>query len=316
MIDDMNLPQPSTEFDEKVRKALQNLPERRAKRRFTAGRVAAIALAAALCLGGGALAVNGGLFPLLFPDGGAAVGDYVQTPAGAADENEDYRLSVEGVLFDESTGAGLISLKLEDKTGDGAQPFTLGETLKQYRRPGIAWSELTECFAAPDGGQYGFIINTANQGGIGSRFYVDTERSADGIWYIEGAFIAGKDYAGETLRVDMTAPGAKASALSVALPEFDSLPHLSGADGSVVLSQAGLSLNIPGMCVVDEADYIAVVMLDGTVQVIEDEAGGVDSTLYALGSVDGETGTYVLSFAPELENVRSVIVNDIEYMVK
>ena len=114
----------------------------------------------------------------------------------------------------------------------------------------------------------------------------------------------------------MTAPGAEAPTLSVALPEFDSLPHLSGADGNIVLSQAGLSLNIPGMYVVDEADYIAVVMLDGTVQVIEDEAGGVDSTLYALGSVGGETGTYVLSFAPELENVRSVIVNDIEYMVK
>lgn len=316
MIDDMNLPQPSAEFDEKVRKALQNLPERRARRRFTAGRVAAIALAAALCLGGGVLAANGGLFPLLFHDGGAAVGDYVQTPAGAADENEDYRLSVEGVLFDESTGAGLISLKLEDKSGEGRAPFTLGGASKEYRRPGIAWSQLTECFAAPDGGQYGFIINTANQGGIGSRFYVDTERSADGVWYVEGAFIAGEDYAGEALRVDMTAPGAEAPALSVALPESGSLPHLSGADGNIVLSQTGLSLNIPGMCVVDEADYIAVVMLDGTVQVIEDEAGGIDSTLYALGSVDGETGTYVLSFAPELENVRSVIVNDIEYMVK
>ena len=163
------LPRPSAGFDEGVRSTLRNLPERRAKRRFTAGRVAAIALAAALCLGGGALAVNGGLFPLLFPDGGEAVGDYVQTPAGAADENEDWRLSVEGVLFDESTGAGLISLKLEDKTGEGGTPFTLGETFKEYRRPGIAWSRLTECFAAPDAGQYGFIINTANQGGVGGH---------------------------------------------------------------------------------------------------------------------------------------------------
>ena len=66
--------------------------------------------------------MNGGLFPLLFPDGGAAVGDYVQTPAGAVDEDEDWRLSVEGALFDESTGAGLISLKLEDKSGEGGQP--------------------------------------------------------------------------------------------------------------------------------------------------------------------------------------------------
>ena len=316
MIDDMNLPQPSAEFDKKVRNMLNNLPERRAKRRFTAGRVAAIALAAALCLGGGALAVNGGLFPLLFPDGGEAVGDYVQTPAGAVDENGDYRLSVEGVLFDESTGAGLISLKLEDKSGEGGAPFTLGETFKEYRRPGIAWSRLTECFAAPDAGQYGFIINTADQGGVGGRFYVDTERSADGVWYVEGAFIAGEDYAGEALRVDMTAPGAEAPALSVALPEFETLPHISSADGNVTLSAVGLTIADNGMFVVDEAEYIALRLADGTVQVIEDEAGGVDRTLYALGSMDGETGTYVLSFAPELENVRSVIVNDIEYMVK
>ena len=310
------LPRPSAGFDEGVRSTLRNLPERRAKRRFTAGRVAAIALAAALCLGGGALAVNGGLFPLLFPDGGEAVGDYVQTPAGAVDENEDWRLSVEGVLFDESTGAGLISLKLEDKSGEGGQPFTLGETLREYRRPGIAWSQLTECFAAPDEGQYGFIINTANRSGVGGRFYVDTERSADGVWYVEGAFIAGEDYAGEALRVDMTAPGAEAPALSVALPEFDTLPHISSADGAVTLSAAALRIADPDMFVVDEAEYIALRLADGTVQVIEDKSGGVDRTLYALGSMAGETGTYVLSFAPELENVRSVIVNDIEYMVK
>ena len=310
------LPRPSAGFDEGVRSTLQNLPERRAKRRFTAGRVAAIALAAALCLGGGALAVNGGLFPLLFPDGGEAVGDYVQTPAGAVDENGDYRLSVEGVLFDESTGAGLISLKLEDKTGGGGAPFTLGEVFKEYRRPGIAWSRLTECVAAPDEGQYGFIINTADQAGVGGRFYADTLRSADGVWYVEGAFIAGEDYAGEALRVDMTAPGAGAPALSVALPEFDTLPHISSADGAVTLSAAALRIADPDMFVVDEAEYIALRLSDGTVQVIEDKSGGVDRTLYALGSMAGETGTYVLSFAPELENVRSVIVNDIEYMVK
>ncbi len=316
MIENMNLPRPSAEFDERLRTTLQNLPERRKKRRFTAGRVAAIALAAALCLGGGALAAGGSLFPLLFPDGGGAAGEYVQTPGGAVDENGDYRLTVEGVLFDRSTGAGLISLKLEDKSGEGGQPFTLGETLREYRRPGIAWSELTECFAAPEEGQYNFFISTANQVGVGGRFYVDTERSAEGVWYVEGAFIAGEEYSGEALCVDMTAPGAEAPALSVALPEFDTLPHISSADGNVILSPVGLTVAGTGMFVVDEAEYIALRLDGGGVQVIEDEAGGVGRTLYALGSMAGETGTYVLSFAPELENVRSVIVNDIEYMVK
>ena len=312
----INLPGPSAEFDARVKSTLASLPERAQKRRFTAARVAAIALAAALCLGGGALAVSGGLFPLLFPDGGEAVVDYVQAPAGAVDENEDWRLSVEGVLFDGGTGAGLISLKIEDKTGAGRAPFTLGEVSVEYRKPGIAWSRLTECFAAPDGGQYDLTIKTTAQAVVGGRFYVDTVRSADGVWYVEGAFIAGEDYAGEALRVDMTAPGAEAPALSVALPEFETLPHISSADGNVTLSAVGLTIADNGMFVVDEAEYIALRLADGTVRVIEDRSGGVDSTLYALGSMAGETGTYVLSFAPELENVRSVIVNDIEYMVK
>ena len=198
----------------------------------------------------------------------------------------------------------------------GAAPFTLGEVSVEYRKPGIAWSRLTECFASPDGGQYDLTINTTAQAGVGGRFYVDTARSADGVWYVEGAFIAGEDYAGEALRVDMTVPGAEAPALSVALPEFDTLPHISSADGAVTLSAAALRIAGQDMFVVDEAEYIALVLRDGTVQVIEERAAGVDRTLYALGSMAGETGTYVLSFAPELENVRSVIVNDIEYMVK
>ena len=114
----------------------------------------------------------------------------------------------------------------------------------------------------------------------------------------------------------MTAPGAETPALSVALPEFETLPHISSADGNVTLSAVGLTIADNGMFVVDEAENIDLRLADGTVQVIEDRSGGVDSTLYALGSMAGETGTYVLSFAPELENVRSVIVNDIEYMVK
>ena len=114
----------------------------------------------------------------------------------------------------------------------------------------------------------------------------------------------------------MTAPGAEAPALSVALPEFDTLPHISSADGAVTLSAAALRIADPDMFVVDEAEYIALRLSDGTVQVIEDKSGGVDRTLYALGSMAGETGTYVLSFAPELASVRSVIVNDIEYPVK
>lgn len=55
---------------------------------------------------------------------------------------------------------------------------------------------------------------------------------------------------------------------------------------------------------------------------IIDEANAVDRTLYTLGTASepGEGGvedvaTYLLAVTPELENVRSVVVNDIEYQL-
>lgn len=45
-------PDMTEEFDARVRDTLSALPEKRRVRRMTAGKIAAIALAAALCLGG------------------------------------------------------------------------------------------------------------------------------------------------------------------------------------------------------------------------------------------------------------------------
>ena len=105
-------PNVTEEFDERVRETLAALPEKR-RRRMTAGKIAAIALAAALCLGGTALAAGSGLFPLLFPgDGGEAISGYAVTPAAPAAENADWRLTVDSVLIDESSLTGVVSLRL------------------------------------------------------------------------------------------------------------------------------------------------------------------------------------------------------------
>ena len=49
------------------------------------------------------------------------------------DENDKYRMTVESVLFDESAGAGLVSLHLENKAGDGVMPFGILELYPQYQ---------------------------------------------------------------------------------------------------------------------------------------------------------------------------------------
>ncbi|WOC76224.1 hypothetical protein RX717_04345 [Intestinibacillus sp. NTUH-41-i26] len=64
-----DFPQMTPQFDQRVRAALESLPERPCRtRRFPWKRVVSIGCAAALCIGGTAFAagVSGG-FPLLFP---------------------------------------------------------------------------------------------------------------------------------------------------------------------------------------------------------------------------------------------------------
>ena len=129
-------PNVTEEFDERVRQTLAALPEKR-RRRMTAGKVAAIALAAALCLGGTALAASGGLFPLLFPDGGDAISGYAATPATPVAENEDWRLTVDSVLLDENSLTGVVSLRLENLKGDGKMPFKIANLFPEYQnQPG------------------------------------------------------------------------------------------------------------------------------------------------------------------------------------
>lgn len=73
---------------------------------------------------------------------------------------------------------------------------------------------------------------------------------------------------------------------------------------------------------VDAIDYVALRMADGSELVIIDKANGIDRTLYALGTAsdpsEGSTenvATYLLAATPELENVRSVVINNIEYQL-
>ena len=100
-------------------------------------------------------------FPLLFPNGtDAPLTDYVAAsePGTLTDENDQYRLSVESVLFDESAGVGIVSLHLQNKSGDGVMPFAVIELLPEYQnQPDLVWSNLSECCAVQDG-QYNFSV--------------------------------------------------------------------------------------------------------------------------------------------------------------
>lgn len=317
-------PNVTEEFDERVRETLAALPEKR-RRRMTAGKVAAIALAAALCLGGTALAASGGLFPLLFPDGGDAISGYAATPATPVAENEDWRLTVDSVLLDENSLTGVVSLRLENLKGDGKMPFKIANLFPEYQnQPGMSWTAFAETYANEDGECSFAVINENRKLPFNGPFYLDTERSTENVYYLEAALIAYEDYsAGDALTLGMYQHGKDAAVLSVDIPEPQALPSVSSGDGAVTLSQVGLRVELATAEVaVDAIDYVALRMADGSELVIIDKANAVDRTLYALGTAsdpsEGSTenvATYLLAAAPELENVRSVVINDIEYQL-
>lgn len=317
-------PNVTEEFDERVRETLAALPEKR-RRRMTAGKVAAIALAAALCLGGTALAASGGLFPLLFPDGGDAISGYAATPATGVAENEDWRLTVDSVLLDENSLTGVVSLRLENLKGDGKMPFKIANLFPEYQnQPGMSWTAFAETYANEDGECSFAVINENRKLPFNGPFYLDTERSTENVYYLEAALIGYGGYAhGDTLTLGMYQHGTDGALLSVTLPEPKAMPSVSSGDGEVTLSQIGLRVELDtSETAVDIIDYVALRMTDGGETVIIDDTNHIDRTLYALGSPADLTenspanvATYLLAVTPELENVRSVVVNGTEYVL-
>ena len=340
MMDHKDFPQMTEEFDRRVRQTLEALPEQPQRaRRFPMKRIVSAGLAAALCLGGTAFAagISGG-FPLFFPNGAdAPLTEYVTAPEPGTvmDENDKYRMTVESVLFDESAGAGLVSLHLENKAGDGVMPFGILELYPQYQdQPDVVWSNLSQCYGGEDG-QYNFNVMYDEYGFCGSAFYLDTSRSTENDYYIEGAFIPSGDYTpGTPLRLVAQEQGRDQTvstggtigyiALEVSMADFEQMPSLQSADGSLTLSQIGLRITAPAEdgVLIDQIDRIAVKMKDGSELVIRDATDsadiGIDQRLYALGfgpdaGYDVETVVYVLARTFDLADVQAVVLNDTEY---
>ena len=335
-----DFPKMSEQFDRSVRRTLDALPEQQQRRthRTALRRVVSVGLAAALCFGGTAFAAyNAGWFPMFFPNGGDGVlAEYVRTPETPSDENDKYRLTVESVLFDESAGAGLISLHLENKAGDGVMPFTEVEIFPQDQGlTGHTQLQLTQVYGA-DKGQFGFELLYGDSSFCGSNFYLNESRSTANDYYLEGAFIPSEDYtAGTPLRLvaqavgetEQTPNGAEIGkiALEVALPEFQPMPYLTSENGDFTLSQIGFRMHhADEYAAADFNDSLAIRMKDGSELVIIDNEKEIARTLYALGfstggKTDGagapviDTEVAVLARTFALEDVQSLIVNGTEY---
>ena len=241
------------------------------------------------------------------------------------DENDHYRMTVDAFLFDEATGTGLVRLHIENKAGDGVRPFEVLAYYPQYQnQPGLAWSGLEQVWGNGDGKLAFQVMYGENH--TGSRFYLDTTRSTENDYYLEGAFIAGPasgiDTAQAPLRLvardyALDRTGLDGEVLSADLPQAQAMPSCQGGtDGvGVTLSAVGLQITNQNQTygyVVDDLHTIALRLADGTEQVIVDDANAIDQTLYALGTEDGKT-VYALAQTFALDQVTAVVLNGTAY---
>ncbi len=347
-------PEMTPTFDQRVRQTLQNLPEQqRQTRRNPFKLMITVGIAAALSIGGTAFAASGipeqigQHFKLFFqPSQEKLVDDYAVTPEPGTllAENEKYSVEIDSVLFDSSAKTGIISLHMHNKKEDGVMPFSLSRILPEFQGAGLLYSNFAECYGSNDG-EYAFEVlydsttpEFGEDGFSGSKFYLDEARSTENDYYIEGAFIPGRDYAPDgALRLELLEIGKfyldnhgvqrLASALTVTLPQPKAMPSLSSADGNVTLSQIGLYVRMENCCVVDDLDIAIVKLKDGTEIVLLDEENGINNSLYAYGySFDENTGDeeaeygpvsdigiYVLGKPFVLENVSAISLNGTEY---
>lgn len=340
MMNHNDFPKMTDQFDARVRATLDNLPERQQTvRRFPLKRIISIGIAAALCIGGTAFAVNTeNWFPLLFPNGGDAdLASFVSQPepGAATDENDRYRMTVDSVLFDESAGVGIISVHMENKAGDGVMPFSL-RRFANYAEgeafDNIVWKDFINCSGEKDG-DYDFNVMYGESGSCDVSFYLNKSRSTENDYYLEGAFVPVADYQhGEPLRLEAVEVGEYMTdskevsqltpALAVTLPEFQKMPHYKSENGDIMLSPIGLRIQNADKYSMEDNSVI-IRMKDNSELVILDDANHIDQILHASKGSSGKVGVDgtevydteigVLARTFEMENVSAIVINGKEY---
>jgi len=325
------------EFDRCVRNTLEALEDKPTtkKRRRPVRFFAIIGVAAALCLGGTAFAVNiNNWFPAMFPqNNNEALSGFVTAPEPETTvvRCDGYEAELEAVLYDEATGAGVVSFHLRDLKNTGVRPFQLSHVFSQYQdKKDLAWSRLVECFGSKDG-ELGFALLCNESDFCGGHFYLNETRSTANDYYIEGAFVLGQDYIeGSPLRVEIQQLGTYtvdsnntmrvAPILTLGLPEPKPMPSLSSEDGSITLSQIGFHTQ-SGELDVDNIDKVSIIMKDGSFLVIRDQENDIDQVLYALGesspgSERYDISSYVLAQSFDIADVQAIEINGVTYPLK
>ena len=228
---------------------------------------------------------------------------------------EDYTLTVEAHLYDSATDCGVIYYTLENPNG-------VGEYKLQYNDE-VWWPDgelvrIMNCFGN------NFIIKeeTTNTKLSVAHYYSAVE---EGVDHIEVSF---------TDRVpDGEYDAAQLEALVLHLPLDDGggMKRLSAAEGDISISPIAMRMNITDMDFLRQIepydkslseplesniDILALKFKDGSEYVIQDEERNIDNTMYVLVSEEGYVVSYSFNRLVDVDNVTSVVINDMEFTVE
>lgn len=297
--------------------------------------------AAALCIAGTAFAGEiRNYFDLLFSGADESlIEEYVVGTDEENEiiaENENFKIKLEALVFDEETRVGNICFVLENKKKDGEKLFEQMSKEKIYPEyHNAAWANLCEIFAG-DEGQLSFLLSNGNGGWCADKYYLDTARSDENTYYIQGTFIeAGADEENERmpfnsatdiLHLSMNRIEEEANGLQLELPKPQKMPSKKSAAGdqTVILSQIGLRYQVDGKeMLVDEIKDVSIQFNDGTAFILCDDTQYIDNSLYTLGTWSEkaeinscDTVIYSLARLMDLEKVSAVVINGIELKIQ
>ena len=126
---------------------------------------------------------------------------------------------------------------------------------------------------------------------------------------------------------------AQLEALVLHLPLDDGggMKRLSAAEGDISISPIAMRMNITDMDFLRQIepydkslseplesniDILALKFKDGSEYVIQDEERNIDNTMYVLVSEEGYVVSYSFNRLVDVDNVTSVVINDMEFTVE
>ena len=203
----------------------------------------------------------------------------------------DYTLSVEALLYDAATRAGMLYYTVENSNGvSGYEVFPDGE---------LWWPAEAPVFTRVQ---------------CSSRAYLDTAMSSETKLYICAYFITAPAEKNVCVGIGLGEDRSKVNDISLELPGDVGIAGVELASGAIRLSPVSIQMDLAPLGINDDLiDSITLYYTDGSEYVVENEADFVSNHTYAVIDQEGVTITYTFNRIVDTDSIASVEINGVMY---